>query len=792
MKFIRNINQRIIFRNLFRNKLHSAINIIGFAVGIAVFALIIRYVDHQFSFDSFHKQQSNIYKIHFGDSRSIPPASAQFLKDNIAGIEEVVRIDEWYGGGSKGYLKNGIETFRTSDLVFTDPNFFNFFDFKLLSGDKNTALTEPNSIILSERLTKKIFGNENPIGKQIEYLSDFPARSYSFTVQGVIEDVPSNSSILYNGLISMSTIPYHKIRNGNISEDWRNWGFATFVKLPNSELVQQINAETPEFWSDFISERWQAEAGSSRAEDYKLTLIPLKEVHFASGAKRSSVYVIFFIGLFILAIAIINYINLSLAISTTRIKEIGIRKVIGSHKSTLFRQFLFESIFITSISAILAVLLMYLIHPLLSGFTGFQTIVESGKIIRGLLILFAGVISIGFLAGIYPAWFLTNLAPVQSLRNEIHRGKKGNTLKQILIVSQFVVSIFLLISVIAISKQVNFIKNKELGFDKEHIIHLSGGSSVDKSYRAFREYLLENPNIQNVARSNGTFAGNLNIGSKHKVNGEFRNYRATTIDPDFIETFGIELLEGRNFLWSNKNDVNNTALVNECFVRDMELTNPVGSVVTFLDRDITIIGVIKDFHIYSLHNQIEPYMLCYLPWNSCINIKVSGMDIQNTIATIESVWKEFSPNVPFEYQFLDKDFEALYRTETEFSSLIKIFTLLAVFIACLGLFGLISFSAVQRKKEIGIRKINGAKVSEVLTTLNMEVVKWVGLAFLVSCPIAWYAMNLWLENFAYKTNLSWWIFALAGLLALGIALLTVSWQSWRAATRNPVEALRYE
>jgi putative ABC transport system permease protein len=483
---------------------------------------------------------------------------------------------------------------------------------------------------------------------------------------------------------------------------------------------------------------------------------------------------------------------LSLAISTTRIKEIGIRKVIGSHKSTLFRQFLFESILITSISAILAVLLVYLIHPLLSDFTGFQTIVESGKIIKGFLILIAGVILIGFLAGIYPAWFLTNLAPIQSLRNEIHRGKKGNTLKEILIVSQFVVSIFLLIAVIAISKQVNFIKNKELGFDKEHIIHLSGGSSVDKSYRAFRESLLKNPNIQNVARSNGTFAGNLNIGTKHEVNGEFRNYRATTIDPDFIETFGIELLAGRNFLWSNKNDVNNTALVNECFVKEMELKNPVGSVVTFLDRDITIIGVIKDFHIYSLHNQIEPYMLCYLPWNSCINIKVSGLDIQNTIASIEDVWKEFSPDVPFEYQFLDKDFEALYLAETEFSSLIKIFTLLAVFIACLGLFGLISFSAVQRKKEIGIRKINGARIIEVLTALNMEVVKWVGLAFLVSCPIAWYAMNRWLENYAYKTTLSWWIFALAGFLALAIALLTVSFQSYKAATRNPVEALRYE
>ena len=792
MKFIRNINQRIIFRNLLRNKLHSSINIIGFAVGIAVFTLIVRYVDHQFSFDSFHKQHSNIYKVHFGDSRSLPPASAHFFKDNIAAIDEVVRIDEWYGGGSKGYLKNGIETFKTSDLVFTDPSFFNFFDFKLLYGDKSTALDAPNSIILSEQLAKKIFGNENPTGKQIEYLSDYPNASYSFTVQGVIEDVPSNSSIRYNGLISMATIPHHKIRGGNISEDWRNWGFATFVKIPSPELAEQINAESPEFWTEFISERWQAEKGSTRAEEYKLTLVPLEEVHFASGAKRSSVYLIFFIGLFILAIAIINYINLSLAIATTRIKEIGIRKVIGSHKSTLFRQFLFESILITSISAILAVILVYLIHPFLSDFTGFQTIVESDKIIKGVLFLIAGVISIGFLAGIYPAWFLTNLAPIQSLRNEIHRGKKGNTLKQILIVSQFVVSIFLLISVIAISKQVDFIKNKELGFDKEHIIHLSGGSSVDKSYRAFRESLLKNPNIQNVARSNGTFAGNLNIGTTHEVDGELRNYRATTIDPDFIETFGIELLEGRNFLWSNKNDVDNTALVNECFVKEMELKNPVGSVVTFLGRDITIIGVIKDFHIYSLHNQIEPYMLSYLPWNSCINIKISGMDIQNTIATIEGIWKEFSPNVPFEYQFLNKDFEALYRAETEFSSLIKIFTSLAVFIACLGLFGLISFSAVQRKKEIGIRKINGAKIIEVLTALNMEVVKWVALAFIVSCPLAWYAMNKWLENYAYKTTLSWWIFALAGVLALGVALLTVSWQSWRAATRNPVEALRYE
>ncbi|WP_075590470.1 ABC transporter permease [Labilibacter marinus] len=792
MNLLRNINLRIIIRNLLRNKLHSSINIIGFAIGIAVFILIVRYTDHQFSYDGFHQQHNNIYKIHLGESRSIPSATAQFLKDNIAGIEDVVRLDEWYGGGSEGYLKKGTETFKTTDFIFTDPSFFNFFDFKLLYGDVNNALGTPNSIILSEHLAKKIFGDQNPTGKQIEYLSNYPSASYRFTIKGVIKDAPSNSSIQYNGLVSMSTIPYHNIRNGNISEDWSNWGFGTYVKISNAKLAKQLNTESPEFWNKRVLERWQADKGSPRAKEYKLTFVPFKEVHFASGTKRSSVYLILLIGIIILVIAIINYINLSLAISTTRIKEIGIRKVIGSRKSTLFYQFIFESILLTTTAAILALSISYLLHPFLYDFTGFETIMESGKIFIAVLTLMAGVITIGILAGIYPAWILTNMAPVQSLKKEFHKGKRGNTLKHVLIVSQFVVSIFLVISVIVVTKQVDFMKSKELGFNKEHIINLSGGSSINNEYKAFRESLLKNPTIKNVARSNGIFVRNLNITSKHKVNDEFRTYRATTIDPDFIETYGFELIEGRNFSWKIKSDLNNTALVNECFVKKMELENPVGSVVKFLDNDITIIGVVKDFHINSLHSKIEPSMLAYLPWNSCINIKISGTDINNTITTIESTWKDFSPNVPFEYQFLDKEFEALYSSEVEFSSLIRIFTLIAVFIACLGLFGLISFSAIQRRKEIGIRKVNGAKIHEVLATLNIDVIKWVGIAFLISCPISYYAMNKWLESFAYKTELSWWIFALAGVLAVGIALLTVSWQSWRAATRNPVEALRHE
>lgn len=792
MNSLRNINQKIILRNILRNKLHSSINIIGLAIGIAVFILIARYVNHQFSFDRFHKQQNNIYKVYLGDNGSLPPAVALFLKDNIAGIDDVVRVDEWYGGGNKGYLEYEKETIRTDNIIFADSSFFNFFDFKMLFGDSQNGLKTPNSIILSERLSRKIFGNENPTGKQITYLSDYPSAKYTFTVSGVIEDSPTNSSIPYNGIISMSTISYHHIRNGNISEDWVNWGFGSFVKISSPETVNQLNNETPECWTNLMAERWQVDKASQRAAEYKLNFVPLKEVHFHGSNKRFSVYLILLIGLVILIIAIINYINLSLAISSTRLKEIGIRKIIGSDKSTLFNQFITESILITSIAGIIAVIIVLFIYPYLFNFTGFKSVVAPGETFKALAFLVGGLILIGFISGLYPAWFLTKLKPVQSIKNEFNKGTKGNRLKHVLITTQFVVSIFLTVAVLTFSKQANYIKSKNLGFDKEHLVYLSGGASISKDYQAFRNSLLADPSIQNVARTNGTFVGHLNIGSKHKVNGEFRNYRATTVDPDFIETFGIELIAGRNFSKNIGNDLNNTALVNECFVKHMELKDPIGSTVTFLEDDITIIGIIKDFHISSLHHEIEPSMLCYLPWNTCINIKVSGMDLENTIATIESAWKEFSPDVPFEYHFLDERFEELYQAETEFSSLIKIFTLIAIFIACLGLFGLISFSALQRKKEIGIRKINGAKISEVMIILNNNIIKWVVIAFVIATPIAYYAMNKWLENFAYKTTLSWWIFALSGVLALGIALLTVSWQSWRAATRNPVEALRYE
>jgi putative ABC transport system permease protein len=578
----------------------------------------------------------------------------------------------------------------------------------------------------------------------------------------------------------------------NIKDDWNNWGFASYVKLGKNQSVESLFGKIQPFWSNLIKERWNIEQGTERAEEHKLSLVPLKDSHFYNNNKKSFVYLIIVIGIIILALAVVNYINLSLAISTTRIKEIGVRKSIGSKRSNLFKQFVNESVIITLMASVVALFIVYISKSFYYDITGSDELIQLDKLWIGVLIFFLGVLAIGIVSGAYPAFQLTKIQPVHALRSELNSGKSSNVLKNILVVFQFVISISLIIAVFTISEQVNYMKTKKLGFNHEYVLYFAQSEGINEKYEVFKQTLMKNPNVLSVSRSNGPLGHQWSISSKHMVNGEDRTYSATTVDPDFINTMGIDFIEGRNFSWDMKSDFNSTALVNENFVKEFELEPVIGANVKFMGNDVTIIGVVKNFHNTSLHQTIEPGLLFYNDWGATVNIKINEKDIDRTIAGIQKIWDDFSEDMPFEYKFLDESYNELYKSETEFGLLIKVFSILAVCIACLGLFGLVSFTANKRKKEIGIRKINGAKIHEILSMLNQDITKWVLVAFIISCPIAYYTMTKWLENFAYKTELSWWIFAVAGFIALFIALATVSWQSWRAANRNPVEALRCE
>ena len=786
---MRKFKMQLIIRNLKRHKMFSMINILGFAIGIAVFIIISGYVNHQLSFDKFHSKHKQIYKVFVGKYQNLPPALSHYLKDNIAAIDDVVRMDDWYGGGDGGYIIEGENKIKTDNLVYVDSSFFDFFDFVKVTEFDSNGLKTPNNIVLTESNASKIFGNEDPVGKSFLYCSNYGNLKQTFTVLGVIEDPPANSSIQYNGLVSMSTISYHGIRRKNMDADWNNWGFDIFIRVTDPLTVDRLNDETPGFWTNFIADRWNAEPGSISAQDYQLKFVPLDEVHFTNNNNRSFVYLISLVGLIILVVAILNYINLSLVISGTRRREIGIRRVVGSNRVGLFIQFLSESIIITFISALIALIIAYFLQPFLFEFTGFKSLIDANNALKFLLIFVTGVLIVGILSGLYPALYLSRLEPKRTLKSEIFKLKGVATIKPYLVISQFTLSIFLLIGMLIISKQVNFMRSEVQGFNSEQILYFHG-SNVDKSYDAFREALLKNSNVYSVSRTNQTFGNPLYMSGKVIVNGEERVFKGTTVDPSFIETFGIDLIEGSNLSWDNK--AYNTALVNESFVHEMDLDHVVGSEVNFRGHNVKIIGVVKDFHYDSFHHTIEPSLFWYGPMNVLINAKINEANIGSTIGFIKKVRDEFAPGVPFEYDFLSDRFAEVYKSDIVLNILLKIFSALTIFIACMGLFGLISFSAGQRGKEISIRKINGARIFEIVSMLNRDTLKYILIAFVISCPPAYYATMKWLENFAYKTNVSWWIFAVAGVLALVIALLTVSFQSWKAATRNPVEALRYE
>ncbi|MFC0875259.1 ABC transporter permease [Saccharicrinis sp. FJH2] len=782
------VQLKLLLRNLKRNKLHSLINVIGFALGIAAFIVIVLFANSQFSFDGFHSNQNKIYKLYLGNSGGIPAPVINQLKDKFPDIEDGLRYTDWYGGGEDGYITTNNTLFKCTDLLFADESFFDFFDFKSLEGDVKTALQHPNSILLSESMAKKLFGDNNPVGQPIAYKSKGQNIEYSLTVTGVIKDAPFNSSIQYNGIVSMNTIVANNIRRGRLESDWGNWGFNTFIKATN---LESIKSDIEDFWAQSVKERLDIDINSEVGKEYQLSFVPLKQIHFHNTNKRSLLYVLLFIGFVILAIAIVNYVNLSITLFNSRVKEVGVKKIVGSGRSGLFWLFINESVLITLISSLLAVLLIFVLHPVFSHISGMENILDHKVTIPIIMFFLLGIIFIGTISGIYPAVYLTSLKPMSAFRNEVWKSKRRVGVKYSLVVFQFAVSIALIVSVLVISGQLKFMQSQKLGFSPEQIIYFTQSNEINKHYDSFKQALTSNPGIESVCRTNHHMGMELNMTTRYKINGKYKTYYATTIDPDFIKTMGIELLSGRNISWKNQAD-RERILINEKFAKDFELDNPIGTKIDFFDHDMEIVGVIKNFHNNSLQHEIKPCIYCNLDWNSCINVRVSTQNIEGSITAIKKTWQQFSPGIPFEYSFLNKTFDKLYRSEKEFGILMKAFSILAICIACLGLFGLISYSTLQRSKEIGIRKVNGAKITEVMTMLNKDVVKWVALAFLIATPVAYYAMNKWLENFAYKTNLSWWIFALSGFLALGIALLTVSFQSWKAATRNPVEALRYE
>ena len=713
------------------------------------------------------------------------------MKESIPEIRSVTRIDYYAGGGQAPFIEvdeNGgsSKKVKVKNVVFADSNFFDMFSFRVIYGNPSAALNNPYSIVLTRNTSQLLFGTDNSVGKSIHYIGDRSnLPEMDMTVTAVIENILDNSSVIFNAVASFATLYSIKPTGRDMDSDWSNWMYSTFSLLDNqnSKIVEE---KLSKLWEECESIYF------AENEHQEIGIVSLSDVPFYNNNKRQLIFLIQLVGIFILAIALVNFVNLTVVKSLLRAREIGIRKVIGSLRFELIKQFLFESVLISVLVAPVSLLMIMLSKSYFNNITHAQ--ISFDIIHQPLLVVYfaIGILVIGIIAGIYPAFYLSSFKITSILKGEATKGKKKTSLQFGLFVFQFVISISLIICTVLISKQIDFVKDKSLGLNTANIIDFNQSQQIGLEYNVFKQRLLQNPNIISVTRTNTGLGKGLPITATYEHNGIKKTYAVTTVDPDFIPTMDIGMLDGRNFSWEIQGDKEGAIIVNETFAKEFGLKSVLNTELTLFNRKVKIIGVVKDFFYDSFRQKLKPSALWYADWNSHINIKINNQNTAQSIKYIEGIWNEFAPQIPFDYEFLDKTYGQLYKSEEELQQIFTGFSIIAIIIACLGLFGLVLITTQQRSKEISIRKINGAKISEVMIMLNKDFIKWIVIAFIIACPIALYAMHKWLNNFAYKTELSFWVFAFAGLLALGIALLTVSWQSWRAATRNPVEALRYE
>lgn len=795
---------KIAWRNLMLRKAFTAINILGLAVGLATCLLIVLFIQHELSYDAYHTKADRLFRMTIEGAvggkeiktahTSVP--AGPVLAREVPGVEATTRL---YHEGSF-IVKHTNESFKEEQVVFPDSNFFEVFSIPLLKGNPKTVLKEPGTLVITESIAEKYFGNADPIGKTLKI-----GERGLFRVTGVCEDVPANSHFHYTIFASLNGI---KLR-----DKWLASGAYTYVLLRKGYPVDKLKASMPGIINQYIAPEIQEFMGITLAEFLKkgdkfgFVFQPITDIHLHShlegeieaNSDMKYVYIFSAIALFVLLIACINFMNLSTAGSANRAKEVGIRKVLGSVQSQLIGQFLSESVLVTLLALVLALVIVALAMPYFNQLSGKSF--EISVLVKGFMLpsILMACLLIGLIAGSYPAFFLSAFRPVSVLKGRISAGFKNGWLRSTLVTTQFVVSIGMIIGTIVVYRQLSFIQNKKVGFDKEQIIVLQDTYVLGKQLNNFKDEIKK---LSQVA--NATLAGYIPAGATNGGNDGFKLeggagqdiiYREKTyyIDDDYLPTLGIKLAAGRNFSKAFRSD-STAVLINEAAARRFGLKNPLGKRLSAIDnksRILTVIGVVKDFHFESIHQSIAPLVMYYGADTYQMAIRTRTSDIPQLLAILEQKWKARTEN-PFAYSFLNDRFNKTYQAEQRIGKLFSIFATLTIIISCLGLFGLAMFTAQQRTKEIGVRKVLGASVVSIIILLSKDFVRLILMAILIVSPIAWYLMNQWLKDFAYRIEISWWVFALSGLLAIIVALLTVSFQSIKAALMNPVRSLRSE
>jgi putative ABC transport system permease protein len=781
------------WRNLVNSKFYSSINIVGLTIGLAVGILILLWVQDELSYDRFHQNTSQLYKVNAsigtGVSKQVwgqaPPPVAYYALKEVPGIINATRIITAYDYSVFKYQDKLLKE-DYGKLSYVDDSFFKVFDFELLKGNKNKPFPNDQSIIITESTAKRFFGDADPIGKTLLGDSKVP-----LVVSGILADFPANSSIGGDMFFSINVKRkqydgkgYWKAMDG----DWGNYYTQTFLQVKPGVSTKAIGDKLTQI-------HFQHHTGIKKA-DGVFNLQPIADIHLynpdGSSAGIQTVKIFSIVALLILLIACINYINLSTARAMMRSKEVSVRKIIGADRMQLFMQFIVETVLCFVVALLLAFGIIELVMPFYNSIAGKQMHLNllNASVWRvvGLTVLATLVAS-----SIYPALLLSSFKPINALKGKLSLGAGNTTFRKVLVVCQFAFSIGLIIGTLIINKQLNYIQQMQLGYDKSYVFSLQM-HDMEKDYESIKAELLNQPAITGVTTSDGNIVSNGSTTSDADWDGKDPQMsfliHPYTIDKDFLKVFKVKLVEGVGFTGEKADSTH--WILNETAVRLSGIKNPVGKRFKFHSSYGRIIGVVKDFHIASLKQAIEPVIFSYSPATWQMFVKTTGKNAPAAIKAVEKKWKQYNANFPFEFTFLDESYNNLYKSEQHTATLFNVFACIAIFISCLGLFGLATYTAQIRFKEIGIRKVLGASVANITGMLSKDFLLLVVIAIIIASPIAWYAMNKWLMDYVYRTEIHWWLLAIAGLGAIAIAFITISFQAIKAALSNPVKSLRSE
>ena len=818
---------KIAWRNIIRNKVNSAINLAGLAIGMACVILIVLYVKDELGYDRFFKDSNRIYRVNvhikMGDDEGTfghtPPPVGAALMDNFPEIESYTRVH--MPGDEIVHYENGGQkiSFTEKNILAVDSNFLQVFNYQFAEGDAKTSLQEPNGIVITQKTAKKYFGNAEALGK----LLVFDEYAKPFVVTGVLKDLPSQSSLQFDILQTIASCP--PVKHFSWSWVWLQMG--TYVKLkPNvpgdAASIKTLEAKFPAMVKVNAASAFRRigqpfDEFIKKGGKWQLHLQPIADMHLRAAdvgtryfAQSDIKYVYIFsaIAFFIILLACVNFMNLSTAQASKRAKEVGLRKVMGSLKGQLIRQFLTEAMLYSLIAAVVAVILVAVLLPLFNQVAGKHLAMDVFfKQYIWLYLLLLSLVT-GLLAGSYPAFYLTSFNPVSVLKgNSFLKSNFGAVLiRNGMVVFQFTVSTALIICTLVVYNQLKYNQTKDMGLDKENVVIIPNADRLGTGAEALRQQYSSMPQVEWASISTSVPSKNTfgdfyvpDAGDNNEHTAKDIALSSFMVDEYFVPVLKFKVLKGRNF--SRDFNDSTSVILNQAAVKQIGWKNPLGKYLTYpgnQNQRFKVIAVVKDFNISSLHDTISAVALfhssskTYRANTSYITVRVKPGDMSGTLKNLQDKWKSFVPDVPFEYSFLDNEFDALYRSDERMGAIFTVFTSLSIFVACLGLFGLAAYTAERRTKEIGIRKVLGASVSGVVAMLSVDFAKLVAIATILAFPVAWYAMNKWLQDFAYRITISWWLFALAGCIALLIAMATVSFQSVKAAVANPVKSLKSE